>query len=333
MHPAGMFFSRSPAVHQGGEGGWVQSGSPAPRLVAWEVTRRCNLSCVYCRAAADDLSHPGELTTGEGRRLLGELARLGRPVVILTGGEPLMRPDILQLVRCGSDLGLRVVLATNGTLLDRALAKGLREAGLKRISISIDAASPRLHDALRRSPGAFEGALRAMEACAAEGLPFQINTTFTRSNVGQREDMYDFVCRSGAVAWHVFFLVEVGRGEVEGEQLQPAEYEATLTWLVGRKAEGKVLVKVTCAPQFERIRRQGYAEDRAESVLGAYCCGAPLRDEKGRVTAALSVSTPSIRMTPGKKEEIIRAVLEAVQEGERRIQASLLPAPGRGGGG
>jgi len=100
-----------------------------------------------------------------------------------------------------------------------------------------------------------------------------------------------------------------------------------------QRTENTVVDRLKILAEYERIRRQGYAEDRAESVLGAYCCGAPLRDEKGRVTAALSLSTPSIRMTPGKKEEIIRAVLDAVQEGERRIQASPLPAPGRGGGG
>ena len=230
-----------------------------PRLVAWEVTRRCNLGCLHCRASADpeDSSDPAELSTGEGRRLLGELASVGRPVVILTGGEPLLREDLLDLVRTGTGLGLRMVLATNGTLLTTERAAALREAGIRRVAVSVDSAGPERHDALRGAEGAFAAALDGIAACRSARLPFQVNTTFTRQNLGEREALLGLVARLGAAAWHVFFLVEVGRaGCLAAQQLEPDEYEDTLAWLAEARERGPVPIKVTCAPQFERVLRQ-----------------------------------------------------------------------------
>jgi heme b synthase len=239
-----------------------------PRLVAWEVTRRCNLACVHCRAAAADHRFSDELSTEEGRRLLEDIASLAAPdrargpiIVILSGGEPLLREDILDLVRHGTGLGLRMVMAPNGTLLTEAKARALVDAGLRRVSISLDAALASRHDAFRRVPGAFEGAMRGMAAARTAGLAFQINSTLTRRTVGEMEALLDLAVREGAVAWHVFLLVEIGRAQgIAEEQMTPAEYERALTWLAGRHSGAPIEIRATCAPQFQRILRMPNVE-------------------------------------------------------------------------
>src|SRR5665648_1212370 len=155
---------------------------PPLRLLAWEVTRRCNLACLHCRAAAGSGPYPEELSTAEGKKLLDDLASLGQVVVILTGGEPLLRDDIFELAAYGTALGHRMVMAVNGTLLTPAIAARLKAAGIQRLSISIDGATALSHDRLRAVEGAYAGALAGIAACQAAGLPFQINTTVTRAN-------------------------------------------------------------------------------------------------------------------------------------------------------
>ena len=155
---------------------------PPLRLLAWETTRRCNLACLHCRAAAGSGPYPDELSTDEGKKLLDDLASLGQVVVILTGGEPLLRDDIFDLAAYGNGLGHRMVMAVNGTLLTPAIAARLKAAGIQRLSISIDGATAESHDRLRAVHGAYAGALSGIAACQEAGLPFQINTTVTRAN-------------------------------------------------------------------------------------------------------------------------------------------------------
>src|SRR4030042_209624 len=138
---------------------------PPLRLLAWEVTRRCNLACLHCRAAAGSGPYPDELTTAEGKKLLDDLASLGQVVVILTGGEPLLRDDIFDLAASGTARGHRMVMAVNGTLLTPAMAARLKDAGIQRLSISIDGASAASHDRLPAVPAAYEGALAGLAAC------------------------------------------------------------------------------------------------------------------------------------------------------------------------
>ena len=147
------------------------------RLVAWELTRSCNLSCSHCRAASDRGPYPGELTHEESLRLLDEIASFSSPIMILTGGEPLLRKDLLEITRYGTKLGLRMVLATNGTLLDRKIARELKEAGIKRISVSIDGKDETSHDNLRGVSGAFRGAIFGIESAKSVNLSFQVNTS------------------------------------------------------------------------------------------------------------------------------------------------------------
>jgi len=246
-----------------------ENPTPSLRLLAWETTRRCNLACRHCRAAAGSGPYPGELTTQEGFALLDDLATLGKVVVILTGGEPLLREDICDLAAHGTARGLRMVMAVNGTLLTPAIAARLKEAGIQRVSISIDGAGAASHDALRAVPGAYDGALAGIAACREAGLPFQVNTTVTRANRGELPAIYELAISLGAEAHHVFILVPTGRGEELRDQLlQPGEYEETLRWLLERQQEGRLHLKPTCAPQFYRLWRQDAAA-RGEKITPA----------------------------------------------------------------
>lgn len=239
---------------------------PPLRLLAWEVTRRCNLACLHCRAAATSGPYPGELTTEEGMALLADLAPLGQVVVILTGGEPLLREDIYDLTAYGTRLGLRLVMAVNGTLLTPEIAARLKEGGIQRLSISLDGATAESHDALRAVPGAYAGALAGIAACREVGLPFQINTTLTRQNLGELPALYELAIKLKAAAHHVFVLVPTGRGlELRDQLLSPEEYEETLRWLLDRQREGRLFIKPTCAPQYYRLWRQDAAA-RGEEI-------------------------------------------------------------------
>ena len=230
---------------------------PPLRLLAWETTRRCNLACAHCRAAAGKGPYPGELTTAEGKALLADIAALGQVVVILTGGEPLLREDIFELAAYGTSLGHRMVMAVNGTLLTPEIARRLKEVGIQRLSISLDGATAASHDRLRQVSGAFAGALQGIQILKEAGLPFQINTTVIADNREELPAISALAERLGAAAHHVFVLVPTGRGEDIKDQLLTAEeYDATLRWLLARQREGKIHIKPTCAPQYYRLWRQ-----------------------------------------------------------------------------
>jgi heme b synthase len=209
------------------------------------------------------------LTTDEGIKLLDDLAAMGQIVVILTGGEPLLRQDIFDLAAYGTALGHRMVMAVNGTLLTPAVAARLKDAGIQRLSISLDGASAASHDRLRAVAGAFAGALAGIAACREAGLPFQINTTVTRANRAELPAIYELAVQLEAVAHHVFVLVPTGRGELLREELEsPEEYEETLNWLLARQRDGKLFIKPTCAPQYYRLWRQDAAA-RGEKISAA----------------------------------------------------------------
>jgi heme b synthase len=243
--------------------------TPTLRLLAWETTRRCNLACLHCRAAAGSGPYPGELSTDEGLKLLDDLAAMGQVVVILTGGEPLLLEDIFDLAAYGTRLGHRMVMAVNGTLVTPAIAARLKDVGIQRVSISIDGATASSHDRLRAVPGAYAGALAGIAACREAGLPFQINTTVTRANRLELPAIHELALKLEAAAHHVFVLVPTGRGELIREELvSPEEYEATLRWLLARQREGKLFIKPTCAPQYYRLWRQD-AHARGEKITAA----------------------------------------------------------------
>lgn len=232
------------------------------RWVAWEVTRRCNLSCIHCRAGAEDRFYPDELTTEEGFRLLDEIVAVGQPTIILTGGEPLLRKDIFELAAYGAEKGLRMVMAPNGTLVTPQVACRMLEVGIKRISISLDGATPESHDGFRQMPGAFRGALAGIQAAKEMGLGFQINTTVTRDNHHELEEILKLAVDLGAVAHHIFFLVPTGRANLmEGQEVSPEEYEKTLNWLYDQRTKVPLQLRPICAPHYFRVLRQRAKEE------------------------------------------------------------------------
>ncbi len=232
-------------------------GPPVPRLVAWEVTRRCNLSCRHCRAAADKGPYPGELSTEKCFQVIDEIAAVGKPIVILTGGDPMLRENIYEIARYGTEKGLKMVMSPCGTLLDEANARRLKEAGIDRISLSIDGATAATHDDFRRVPGAFDEVMRGIEAAKKAGIEFQINTTVTKVNLAELPDILRLAIEVGAVAFHPFLLVPTGRGkELADQELSPEQYEETLNWVYDQRGRLPLNFKPTCAPHYYRILRQ-----------------------------------------------------------------------------
>ena len=232
------------------------------RLVAWEVTRNCNLSCVHCRASATLGPYSGELDTETSLRLLDQIAEVDKPIIILTGGEPLLRPDIFDIARYGTDKGLKMVMAPNGTLIDQTAAQQMVESGIQRISISIDGATKESHDSFRGVQGAFEGALRGIKIASAAGIEFQINTTITKTNLDQIPKIQELAVQLGAVAHHIFLLVPTGRGKyIVDQAISSQEYEKTLNWFYDQSDKTPLQLKATCAPHYYRILRQRAKEE------------------------------------------------------------------------
>lgn len=239
-------------------------------MVAWELTRRCNLDCVHCRARASAECSENELTLDECRAIVDDIASFASPTIILTGGEPLLRPDIFDIIRYVKSKGLRPVIAVNGTLVDRVTAQKLKDSGIVRVSMSIDGKDAPGHDSFRRVEGSFDAVLNAARIFIDIGLPFQINTTVTRLNITDLGEIYGLVKRIGAVAWHTFLLVPVGRGEgLKGAELDAAKYEEVLNWLYEREEENAIEMKVTCAPHYYRIvTERGGAPKSAGCLAG-----------------------------------------------------------------
>lgn len=227
------------------------------RLVAWETTRNCNLSCLHCRASATQGPYSGELDTDASFRLLDQIAQVGKPIIILTGGEPLLRTDIFDIAKYGTKKGLRMVMAPNGTLITENIAKQMADSGIQRISISLDGATRESHDRFRGVEGAFEGALRGIRLAKDAGIEFQINTTITKTNLYEIPKIQDLAVKLGAVAHHIFLLVPTGRGKyIVDQEITATEYERTLNWFYDQKEKTHLQLKATCAPHYYRILRQ-----------------------------------------------------------------------------
>lgn len=228
-----------------------------PRLIAWEVTRSCHMNCRHCRGSARSGAYTGELTTAEIFRTMDNIAAFGTPIIILTGGEPMLRPDIYDIARYGTDLGLPVALSPCGTLITPENAKKMLRAGIRRISISLDGANAAQHDGFRRVVGAFDGALRGIEAARTAGLDFMVNTTVTRHNVAALPEILQLAIDLGAIAFSPFLLVPTGRGrELADLEISADEYERVLHWIYDQKQSAPIQVRPTCAPHFYRIYRQ-----------------------------------------------------------------------------
>src|SRR3989338_7667891 len=243
------------------------------RMVAWELTRSCNLACSHCRASSKHGPYPNELTTSECFRLIDDIVLFSKPKMILTGGEPLLRKDIFEIICYGKKKGLVMVMSPNGTLLTDENVKKIMRSGIKRISISLDGPDAGSHDNLRQVPGAFKQACEGIERAKRAGLEFQINTTVTRRNIKLLPNIMRLAKDLSARAHHIFLLVPTGRAkEMTSEELSASEYEETLRLLAREKKDSSLEIKITCAPHFNRVLLQERAA-AAPSLSGRGCMG------------------------------------------------------------
>ncbi len=225
-------------------------------LVSWMTTNRCNLRCAHCYQDAEEATD-AELTTEEGMRLIDQIAEAGFKVMIFSGGEPLMRPDIYDLVAHAASKGLRPVFGTNGTLITPEVARRLKEAGACAMGISVDSLDPAKHDRFRGLENAFELTCAGIEACKEAALPFQLHTTVVDWNRDEVCAITDFAVERGAMAHYIFFLIPVGRGKfIKETALEVEENERLLQDIMRKSAGVPIDVKPTCAPQFTRVAKQ-----------------------------------------------------------------------------
>ena len=251
-HPANM-------QGHGHPGGMPQgNGIMPPFLVSYSVTRECNLRCKHCYSESSDNVPKDELTTEQAFRLLDEVVSWGPKLLIFDGGEPLKRADFFDLAKHASSKGIRTVIGTNATLIDRGVAQKLKDCGVMAAQISVDGANAKTHDAFRGLHGSFDDALRGIRSLRKAGVDVQINVTFTKANRDEASDMLDLVQMLDACALHVFLLVPVGCGvELPDDvRLDAAEVERLLTFFDEQASERDLEVRATCAPQSQRIRQQ-----------------------------------------------------------------------------
>ncbi len=242
-----------------------------PRLVFWEVTKGCNLRCIHCRATATELSSPTDLPTERALEIIRQIASFANPILVLSGGEPLYRADIFQLARYAADHGLRVALATNGTLVTKSVARQIVDAGVRRVSMSLDGADANTHDSFRGIPGAFEATLTGFRNLADLGMSLQINMTVARHNAHQLPAVLELARTIGADALHTFLLVPVGCGvDIADEQMVPPdEYERMLNWFYEQSLTGAIELKATCAPHYFRVAKQRQVEAKKAAQAAA----------------------------------------------------------------
>lgn len=230
----------------------------APFIVIWEVTRACALACVHCRAEAIPRRHPDELTTAEGQALIDRVAAFEprKPLVVLTGGDPLRRRDVAELVRHGVARGLSVSMTPSGTAaVTRQRLEEVREAGLARLAVSLDGSTPEAHDAFRRVRGSHRYTMRIVDDARDLGLPLQINTTVCRETVGDLPAIAETVAASGAVLWALFFLIPVGRAQPL-QALDADRIERVLEWAADLRRQVPFGIKTTEAPHYHRVLAQ-----------------------------------------------------------------------------
>ena len=228
----------------------------SPKWIAWEITRRCNLRCVHCRSSSqlEVEGHP-DFSLDEAKRVLDDIHSYASPVVVLSGGEPLLRPDVFDIASYGTALGLRMCLATNGSLVTADTCRLITESGIRMVSLSLDGSTAAVHDDFRNQPGAFDGVMNAIRLFNAHNIDFLVNSSFTKRNQDEAPKIHQLVKSLGATAWYLFMIVPTGRGEeIMAELIPPDEYEAMLNWHYDmEKEEDELLVRPTCAPQYYRV--------------------------------------------------------------------------------
>ncbi|MBS1232545.1 MAG: Radical domain protein [Nitrospirae bacterium] len=235
-----------------------------PKWIAWEITRRCNLRCVHCRSSSETevKAHP-DFPTEEAFRVIDDINSYAKPVIVLSGGEPLMRNDVFEIAQYGTDKGLRMCLATNGTLVNDEVCRKIKDSGIRIVSLSLDGSEERVHDDFRGQQNAFAGTIRAAGLFRKHGIEFIINSSFTKRNQEEIPKVYALAKKLGATAWYMFMIVPTGRGEeIMNELISKEDYEEILNWHYQmEKDEKDILVRPTCAPHYYRIVLQKSKEE------------------------------------------------------------------------
>jgi AdoMet-dependent heme synthase len=265
-----------------------------PFLAIWEVTQSCDLACKHCRAAAQPIAHPDELTNAEGKALIDQIAAMGVPIFVFTGGDPLKRKDVFELIRYAADKGVQVALTPSATpLLTREAIFKLKEAGLVRLGISLDGSTPEIHDAFRGLSGAYARTIQAIEWANEAGIPIQVHTTISRHNAHDLDGLCALFERLAIVMWNVFFLVPVGRGQLDA-LLSGEEFEQVFAKIYELSQRVNFQIKTTEAMHYRRYLLQNNLEERkighghpgiAKHAAMAYEPGAPTSDAQTRTAS------------------------------------------------
>jgi AdoMet-dependent heme synthase len=225
-----------------------------PRIISWNTTSKCNLKCDHCYMNASDCEDKTELTTAEGKKLIDEITELGRSILVLSGGEPLLRKDIFDLASYGVEKGLVMTMGTNGTLINNEVAKKLFDSGIRKIAISIDSSASKIHDEFRGVKDSWNNAVAGVNFCIRKGIDVQFNVTMTRQNYSELDSILEMAKKLGVKSVHLFFLVPTGRGK-NVLDISPKMYEDILRKVLSYPKD-ILEVKPTCAPQFMRIAKE-----------------------------------------------------------------------------
>jgi radical SAM protein len=228
----------------------------SPFTIAWEVSRACAYACVHCRADAQHQRDPNELTIEEAKKLIDDLTGFGSPILIFTGGDPMMRPDLVELITYANEKGLRCSLTPTATALPtKARLEAVREAGIRRIALSLDAPRPEVHDDFRKVPGSWQRTMDILHRAQDAGISVQVNTTVAKHNIDILEEMVPFIEEVNAVQWSVFFLVPTGRAMIE-QMVSAEEHERTFNWLYELSQIAPFDIKATAAQMYRRVAIQ-----------------------------------------------------------------------------
>jgi AdoMet-dependent heme synthase len=267
----------------------------SPFLAIWEVTQSCDLACKHCRAAAQPIAHPDQLTNAEGKALIDQIADMHVPIFVFTGGDPLKRKDVFELINYASEKGVKVALTPSATpLLTRESIFHLKAAGLVRLGISLDGSTPAIHDAFRGLPGAYARTIQAIQWANEAGVPIQVHTTISRHNAHDLDNLCNLFEKLAIVMWNVFFLVPVGRGQLD-DLLSGEEFEQVFGKIYELSRRAKFQIKTTEGMHYRRYLLQHNLEERRMGHGSAHGNGHPLGAayEPGTPTADAQSRTAS----------------------------------------
>lgn len=227
------------------------------KIIAWEITKRCLLKCKHCRAGAENISYDNELTLDESKLIIDSLSDELPLLLIITGGEPLLRSDVFDIISYASSKKIMVVMATCGSLITKKNLEKLKNSGVTKLSFSLDGYDAASHDAFRGQKGAFADVVRAANLAGGHAMPFQINTTLMKSNFKYLEKINDFATELGADLHDIFIMIPTGRADnIRSELLDNIQYDEVLKWIATEVLTGRRKIRVTCAPHYSRIFKE-----------------------------------------------------------------------------